>query len=267
MDVLPEIEAALAMFRKLDMDPELRAALDERSVAIYYEPRFRDYTIFSAEPGEAPRVSAQESGPWGFAGGFVIHYGPWTGKALPFSLENEWWDLAISNHGFDQREHDNLSPIDDLPKEMQGEEWWVKRIGEGPAFEAVWEPVDDQQEEVPSEEPYNAFCDPKLPGQSRESVRPPHMCWDSELIFRGPRCMYWYVPKIREYGIRIIEVEQPVDHQPIHIKPVLFCPWCGTELPKSLRGEWEDRLKNLGLSPQSTNLPAELTTDTWWRRE
>ena len=49
------------------------------------------------------------------------------------------------------------------------------------------------------------------------------------------------------------------------------CPWCGTKLPRSLRPEWEKRLSDAELVADDpcvpTNLPENLATDSWWRKE
>lgn len=67
-----------------------------------------------------------------------------------------------------------------------------------------------------------------------------------------------YVPKFREYGIHILDGGSSY-------MTINYCPWCGALLPSSLREQWFDRLEELGLEPDSENLPVMLTTDGWWR--
>src|SRR5262245_23519778 len=67
-----------------------------------------------------------------------------------------------------------------------------------------------------------------------------------------------YNPRLREYGIRLLGS----DHV---LQIILFCPWCGSRLPDSLREAWFRRLRDLGLEPGDTQIPAELRTDEWWR--
>ena len=42
-------------------------------------------------------------------------------------------------------------------------------------------------------------------------------------------------------------------------------PWVMLWLPKSLRPQWEARLAELGLTPDSPDIPEDLTTEKGWR--
>ena len=66
-----------------------------------------------------------------------------------------------------------------------------------------------------------------------------------------------YTPKLREYGILYRDGGSS--------QRIQYCPWCGKKLPSSLRNEWFDKLDKLGLEPED-ELPAELTSDGWWRQ-
>lgn len=44
-----------------------------------------------------------------------------------------------------------------------------------------------------------------------------------------------------------------------------FCPFCGAPLGPSLRDEWFDRLEELGLDPESPDVPAAMRSDQWWQ--
>jgi len=52
----------------------------------------------------------------------------------------------------------------------------------------------------------------------------------------------------------------------------LFCPDCGTKLPKPLRNEWfnilehEYGLDDPGWPEQREKVPAEFLTDEWWKK-
>ena len=67
-----------------------------------------------------------------------------------------------------------------------------------------------------------------------------------------------YVPKFREYGISVSDGGTS-------FILIQFCPWCGARLPASLRDEWFDALKKLGLSLFGENLPEQFLTDAWWK--
>ncbi|WP_425471236.1 DUF6980 family protein [Xylanimonas allomyrinae] len=45
-----------------------------------------------------------------------------------------------------------------------------------------------------------------------------------------------------------------------------YCPFCGTRLPTSMRTAWFDRLEDLGLDPDDLKVPAEMSSDRWWRK-
>ena len=85
--------------------------------------------------------------------------------------------------------------------------------------------------------------------------------------------MYAYLPHTREYGIRVLDMSKPVDHQPIVIRPVPFCPFCGKEHPPSLRAKWDSRMRERGFDPSiprnpfSDPLPDGLDGESWWRKE
>jgi len=68
--------------------------------------------------------------------------------------------------------------------------------------------------------------------------------------------VYW--DKVREYGIKILDGGSA-------ILVIQFCPWCGTALPTSLRGERADELERQGFSPLAEDLPEEFRTGAWWR--
>lgn len=71
-----------------------------------------------------------------------------------------------------------------------------------------------------------------------------------------------YSPHVREYFLESVEG---------YIRTIEFCPWCGSQLPKSLSDEWFDILeKELKLDPwipkQKKKIPAEYQTDEWWKK-
>jgi hypothetical protein len=65
-----------------------------------------------------------------------------------------------------------------------------------------------------------------------------------------------YLPRFREFGLAVdADVIQTIEH----------CPWCGVRLPDSLRDRYFERLEQLGLGPESSELPLDLRSDAWWR--
>ena len=65
-----------------------------------------------------------------------------------------------------------------------------------------------------------------------------------------------YTPKFREYGVLYQDGRSS--------QLIKFCPWCGKELPSSLRNRWFDELDKLGLEPED-DLPLDLNSDAWWK--
>jgi hypothetical protein len=78
--------------------------------------------------------------------------------------------------------------------------------------------------------------------------------------YHCPDMLISYTPKYREYGLIV--------HDGGHSKVIIeYCPWCGTQLPSSLRDEWFDRIDQLGLVPGDPAIPEPMESETWWRAE
>lgn len=67
-----------------------------------------------------------------------------------------------------------------------------------------------------------------------------------------------YIPRFREFGIFITDGGTA-------IQQIAYCPWCGLKLPKSLRDEWFDAIWDMGLEPESAQIPDEFQSDQWWK--
>jgi len=69
-----------------------------------------------------------------------------------------------------------------------------------------------------------------------------------------------YIPKFREYGIAVLDGgDSSIE--------ISFCPWCGSELPHSLRDKWFETLESFGLNIDSSSIPQGLESDKWWKAE
>lgn len=90
-------------------------------------------------------------------------------------------------------------------------------------------------------------------------MRDHHCCNEMRLFVGEQKVSVVYVAKFREYGIRLAGCEESY-------QLMRYCPWCGTQLPTSLRHEWFDRLEEMGKEPNDA-LPPELLSDTWWKSE
>jgi hypothetical protein len=71
-----------------------------------------------------------------------------------------------------------------------------------------------------------------------------------------------YDDALREYYIVVSNHAGVAERQAL-----LFCPICGDSFPKSLRGEWFDRLEARGIDPLNEEVPVEYRDGTWWRQE
>jgi hypothetical protein len=68
-----------------------------------------------------------------------------------------------------------------------------------------------------------------------------------------------YTPTFREFAV----VCSPPETQ----YTFRWCPWCGEELPKSLREEFYEEIWALGLDDDDDPLPAKYRSDAWWRQQ
>lgn len=74
-------------------------------------------------------------------------------------------------------------------------------------------------------------------------------------LLADERMPFIYVPRFREYGIRLASPSSA-----FHV--MRFCPFCGQEFPPSLRDDFFDRLDELELELEDA--PPEMRTDEWW---
>ena len=66
-----------------------------------------------------------------------------------------------------------------------------------------------------------------------------------------------YVPKFREYGLRISDGGSSY-------RLIRICPWCGAKLPSSLRSDWFDALERMSIDASDEKaIPEEYQDDTW----
>ena len=84
-------------------------------------------------------------------------------------------------------------------------------------------------------------------------------------MYNDVRCPISYIPWTREYGIRRLPVDRMMETQPIRMRKIDFCPFCGTKLPSSLKAEWQRRIAEAGYDPNDENLPGDFLSDRWWK--
>ena len=71
-----------------------------------------------------------------------------------------------------------------------------------------------------------------------------------------PDVLVIHTPKFREYGI-------PVRDGGTSTVSIQFCPWCGADLPTSMRDAWFDELERLGIDPIEDEVPAKFQSQEW----
>jgi hypothetical protein len=86
-----------------------------------------------------------------------------------------------------------------------------------------------------------------------------HCCREMTSHIEAAELHLSYDCRFREYGIY---------YRPecggASIQKLFYCPWCGSQLPDSLRDAWFEELDRLGLEPED-DLPIPLRSDAWWR--
>lgn len=74
-----------------------------------------------------------------------------------------------------------------------------------------------------------------------------------------PDCLIHYSPQFREYGLIIHDGASASSR-------IRFCPWCGAQLPESLRDEWFAEMERRGIDPSEGEIPAEYQSSAWWQQ-
>ncbi|WP_051940291.1 DUF6980 family protein [Stenoxybacter acetivorans] len=70
-----------------------------------------------------------------------------------------------------------------------------------------------------------------------------------------------YLAKYREFGFEYRDGGNS-------LQLIRFCPWCGSNLPSSLRDEWFDRLNDLGIDDcVDSRIPELYQTSGWWEND
>jgi hypothetical protein len=94
-----------------------------------------------------------------------------------------------------------------------------------------------------------------------EYGREEHCCAEMNLHIHEKEKIIKYLPVTREYGVQAADCV---------IQTLAFCPWCGKSLPRRLRSEFFDYLKeeynieaDIG---DLSKVPKEFQTDEWWRK-
>jgi hypothetical protein len=265
----------------------LDAAADER-VQLVHRLRYDDYGIRELEPGVAPRAVPVHS----FGSCALIDFCPWTGMKLSEGVGDAFFRIVEDELGL----KDFVPTRDDsaLPLDMRSDAWWRKRSKE----ELDRLNVPQHPPRTPEPPEHNAGFIIDLDGAYQDAMALPPATLDGNRHvppgfrrYRGwlphfclamtglgsPNLMLAYMPWTREYGIRILDPLHAPDYQPLRIRPISFCPWCGQALPKTLRSEWNERVRrevrvsNGGADDPEIDAappyrtPAYYCFDNWWR--
>lgn len=259
----------------------VEAVADDNNATVY-RPRYRMYGIRQGHWEEAVNYWDEKDRSIDLIRLQRIYYCPWCGEMLPGPLKDQWRDILENELGLDNIsvfEHD-----DRIPPDMLTDVWWKIR-GYGVTSEVLaadWGEREYFDGEVVSLSPDAPRPDPPVegivtcyehapPGFRHPAGKLPHCCdivWDT---LEDPRTLFSYFPWTREYGVRLVDITRPAGEQPLRIKPIRHCPWCGDALPPSLRDDWEKRVRARGFDPDTPctpypeGLPEDLASDRWWR--
>ena len=70
----------------------------------------------------------------------------------------------------------------------------------------------------------------------------------------------WYISKYNEYGIPLYDQMSFIE--------IKCCPWCGRELPNSLRDKWFDEVEKYGdIALLEESYPEKYKTWEWWKNK
>ena len=90
-------------------------------------------------------------------------------------------------------------------------------------------------------------------------------CNDMGVIISDNRNNVYFDPVFREFYIQTKRKHLILD--------LVFCPWCGTKFPKSLREDLFNVLEtefkietNIGRYKKDKHVPPEFKTDEWWKK-
>lgn len=86
-----------------------------------------------------------------------------------------------------------------------------------------------------------------------------HQCDEMKMHLSQGEVAIDYIPHLREYGIHVLDGGDS-------IQQIFFCPWCGKQLPQSLRDEWLEKVWGLGFEPGDQGIPGEMMDERWWMR-
>ena len=260
--------------RLCDQHKDLIAAVEDPETCLIYRPAVRHYYLPVLYGCLTDNVR-----PWGpdnvllSATADQIDYCPWSGHLLPGPLDHARARVAAREFSFHVPFPElDSSTIYSYPRELiEGEDWWIKRkidIRRRPEFnKRNW----DKPGKRPNVDPHVFYRDKFGKEPPPGEWRPPddqvstHFCYGMYKMHSDVRCTMVYIPWTREHGIRRLPVDRMMETQPIRMRKIDFCPFCGTKLPSSLKTEWQSRIAEAGYDPNDEDLPEDFLSDRWWK--
>jgi hypothetical protein len=194
-----------------------------------------------------------------------VDYCPWSGKLLPGKLVERRVRVIKQEFGSPQpRSYQPEYNTYVYPPEFVTEEWFLTRNIDARRRPKLsprrWEPVEYPIGYV---DQYGWNLEHGMDWQGREA--PPHLCLGMQLVFWNTRQNFKYIPFTREYGFGRVVPERCTEFLPMRIRTIRYCPFCGTELPPSLKQAWYETLAAEKIDPNDDGLPAKYLSDTWWK--
>lgn len=85
------------------------------------------------------------------------------------------------------------------------------------------------------------------------------ICPTHQNTFECPDALIYFSKKFNEYSLYIHDGGTST----VNIR---YCPWCGSELPESMRDKWFNELEALGYDdPFDQEIPEKYKSDAWYR--
>lgn len=100
-----------------------------------------------------------------------------------------------------------------------------------------------------------------------------HCCTKIEGVLEENSTPLRYVPYTRSYYIEYFPTEEQNTDYILVAERILFCPWCGTCLPRSLLSEWVQIIeRKFGITDtldkkQLEKIPKKYLSEEWWKEE
>ncbi|WP_417512872.1 DUF6980 family protein [Minwuia sp.] len=247
--------------------PALRRAIHDRDTPLHYQSNWRDYGLIYLR---SQKVMAEHR--WGIIFGteqqyqnrrwywptmITMEFCPYCGSLLPQPVASVLLDRMM-----EMREaQGSKDPV--LPEPFESNAWWKAEFTSPEAETALRE----SEREIGANTDYenSLYADYCFQSPTADQLwNPAYSCAYMRDFATDHQTPFAYNPRWREYGIRMIDWEQPTFEQPLRYDRIRYSPWCGRRFPKSMKDEWLYEMKRLKIAPDAEAPPWAYDSDVWW---